>query len=100
MSASMSTAYPLVRNLSDFSTRRGVAARPSRSGFSPSSARIWRTCSCMAVALYVMVSGVAVGGLRTVDARGQPDLTTSPDALYARREEPGFAARAADAWAK
>ena len=26
-------------------------------------------------------------------------MTPTPDALYARREEPGFAARAADAWA-
>src|SRR3954466_4080055 len=93
MSDSISTAYPLVRNRSDFSTRRGVDWRPSRSGFSPSSARIWRTRSCMALALYVMVS--CISGLA---ARGQGDLT-SPDALYARREEAGFAARAADAWA-
>jgi tetratricopeptide (TPR) repeat protein len=48
----------------------------------------------MALALYVMVS--ALSGL---DARGQADLTPPPDALYARREETGFAARAADAWA-
>src|SRR6187431_2997232 len=94
MSVSMSIPYPLVRNLSDFSTRRGVDWSPSRSGFSPSSARIWRTRSCMALALYVMVS--CISGL---DARGQADLTSSPDALYARREEAGFAARAADAWA-
>src|SRR4029078_12167993 len=94
MSASMSTVYPLVRNPSDFSTRRGVSRRPSRSGFSPSSARIWRTRSCMALALYVIVSALSV-----VDARGQAELTATPDALYARREEAGFAARAADAWA-
>ena len=34
-----------------------------------------------------------------MDARGQAELTATPDALYARREEAGFAARAADAWA-
>jgi len=34
-----------------------------------------------------------------LDARGQDEVTSSPDALYARREEKGFAARAADAWA-
>ena len=41
-----------------------------------------------------MVSAISV-----LDARGQADLTSTPDALYARREEPGLAARAADAWA-
>jgi tetratricopeptide (TPR) repeat protein len=35
-----------------------------------------------------------------LDARQGLDVTASPDALYARREEPGFAARAADTWAK
>src|SRR5829696_1144895 len=94
MSASMSTAYPLVRNLSDFSTRRGVARRPSRLGFSPSPARIWRTRSCIALALYVMVLGTPA-----LAARAQPEVTPSPDALYARREEAGMAARAAEAWA-
>src|SRR5215210_3505367 len=94
MSDSMSTAYPLVRNLSDFSTRRGVDRSPSRSGFSPSPARIWRTRSCILMALYVMVWGVSA-----LDARGQTEVTSSPDALYARREESGFAARAADALA-
>jgi hypothetical protein len=48
----------------------------------------------MLVALYVMVSGIS--GL---DARQQADVT-SPDALYARREEPGMAARAAERWAQ
>ena len=41
-----------------------------------------------------MVSCISV-----LDARGQDEVTSSPDALYARREEKGFAARAADAWA-
>jgi tetratricopeptide (TPR) repeat protein len=45
-------------------------------------------------ALYVMVVGLA--GL---DAQAPADVTSTPDALYARREEPGYAARAADAWA-
>jgi tetratricopeptide (TPR) repeat protein len=34
-----------------------------------------------------------------VDARAQPQVTPTPDALYARREETGMVARAADAWA-
>ena len=38
-------------------------------------------------------------GLTGLDGRGQADLTATPDALYARREEAGMAARAADAWA-
>src|SRR3954469_14196224 len=95
MSVSMSTVYPLVRNLRDFSTRRGVAARPSRSGFSPISASIWRTRSCIAVALYVMVAFISA-----LDARGQTDVTASPDALYAHRDEPGQAARAIELWSK
>src|SRR5215203_2544367 len=94
MSDPISTVYPLVRNLRDFSTRRGVDTSPSRSGSSPNWASIWRTRSCMTLALYVMVS--AISGL---DARAQPEVTSSADALYARREEAGFAARAAEAWA-
>jgi tetratricopeptide (TPR) repeat protein len=35
-----------------------------------------------------------------LDARSQGEVTPTPDALYARREEPGLAARAADAWAR
>lgn len=49
----------------------------------------------MVVALYVMVAGISV-----LEARGQGEVTAAPDALYARRDEPGVAARAADAWAK
>jgi hypothetical protein len=46
----------------------------------------------MLIALYVMVAGIS--GL---DARPQAEVT-SPDAIYARREEPGMAARAAELW--
>jgi tetratricopeptide (TPR) repeat protein len=49
----------------------------------------------MAIALYVMVAGTSV-----LEARGQAEVTSAPDALYARREEPGLAAQAAEAWAK
>jgi tetratricopeptide (TPR) repeat protein len=49
----------------------------------------------MAVALYVMVAG-----LSGLDARGQAEVTSSPDALYAHRDEPGQAAKAAELWAK
>jgi hypothetical protein len=38
-------------------------------------------------------------GITGVEGRGQAEVTSSPDALYARRDEPGMAARAADAWA-
>jgi tetratricopeptide (TPR) repeat protein len=48
----------------------------------------------MVVALYVMVAGIS-----SLEARPQGEVTTTPDALYARREEPGLASRAADAWA-
>jgi len=47
------------------------------------------------VALYVMVAFIS--GL---DARGQADVTPSPDALYAHRDEPGQAAKAAELWSK
>src|ERR1035437_9353775 len=40
----MSARYPLVRNLSAWSTRSGVRKRPSRPGSSPSLARISLTC--------------------------------------------------------
>jgi hypothetical protein len=41
-----------------------------------------------------------VAGITAFDARAQGEVTATPDALYARREEPGYAARAADAWAR
>jgi tetratricopeptide (TPR) repeat protein len=41
-----------------------------------------------------------VAGISLLDARGQADVAASPDALYARRDEPGQAAKAADLWAK
>src|SRR5438067_1739186 len=81
----MSAAYPLVRNLSAFSTRRGVSIRPSRDGSSPSSARMFLTCSCMLL-LYISVFPATV---RAQDA----------DALYADRENLASARRAAEIWA-
>ena len=60
MSDSMSTVYAAGEELERLLDPRGVARSPSRSGFSPSSARIWRTRSCMAVALHVIVCGVSV----------------------------------------
>jgi tetratricopeptide (TPR) repeat protein len=38
-------------------------------------------------------------GITGLDGRGQAEVTPTPDAIYARREEAGMAARAADAWA-
>ena len=49
----------------------------------------------MVLALYVTVSCISPS-----EAGAQAEVTASPDALYARREEPGLAAQAADAWAK
>jgi tetratricopeptide (TPR) repeat protein len=46
----------------------------------------------MLIALYVMVACIS-----GIEARPQAEVT-SPDALYARREEPGMAARAAELW--
>lgn len=40
-----------------------------------------------------------VVGITGLDGQGQAEVTPTPDALYARREEAGMAARAADAWA-
>jgi tetratricopeptide (TPR) repeat protein len=38
-------------------------------------------------------------GISGLEARGQAEVTSTPDALYARRDQPGMAARAAEAWA-
>jgi hypothetical protein len=40
-----------------------------------------------------------VAGISRLDAQTAAEVTPAPDALYARREEPGLAAQAADAWA-
>ena len=40
-----------------------------------------------------------VSCISALEARGQGEVTPTPDALYARREETGFAAPAADQWA-
>ena len=41
-----------------------------------------------------------VAGITPFDARAQGEVTPTPEALYAKRDEPGFAARAAEAWTK
>jgi tetratricopeptide (TPR) repeat protein len=41
-----------------------------------------------------------VAGISVLDAGSQADVTSSPDALYAHRDEPGQAAKAADLWAR
>jgi tetratricopeptide (TPR) repeat protein len=40
-----------------------------------------------------------VAGLTALDAGPQAEVASTPDALYAKRDEPGYAARAAEAWA-
>jgi tetratricopeptide (TPR) repeat protein len=49
----------------------------------------------MVVALYVMVAFML-----SLDARGQAEVTPSPDALYTHRDEPGQAAKAVELWTK
>src|SRR5437867_1999143 len=75
----MSAAYPLVRNLSAFSTRCGVLSSPSRAGFSPSSASSLLISSCIFL-FYICAEAQSV------------------DALYADRANPASARRAAEQW--
>ena len=49
----------------------------------------------MLVALYVMVAFISF-----LDAHGQAEVTPTPDALYAHRDEPGQAAKAIELWTK
>src|SRR5687767_14823645 len=84
----MSAAYPLVRNLSACSTRRGVRTSPSRLGSSPTATRSWRMRSSTHV-LYILLffaSGVLL--------YAQSD----PDALYRDRATAGKAEAAAALW--
>src|SRR5439155_19714948 len=84
----MFASYPLVKNRSAFSTRRGVSSNPSRSGFSPISANSLRITSCICL-LYICISvGPAVS--QTIE---------TPDALYADRANLASARKAADMWA-
>src|SRR5580765_3001283 len=82
----MFARYPLVRNFSACSTRRGVAASPSRAGSSPSCASRALIRSCI---LLLYISGAA----RVFGQAEQP-----ADALYAHREDLPSARRAADLW--
>ena len=83
----MSAVYPLVRNLSAFSTRSGVRASPSRVGSSPSSSSSCRMTFCMAV-FYILL--FALPGLAAAQ--------TDPDALYKERANPARAKQAAALW--
>src|SRR5262245_8376056 len=90
MIRSRSVWYPLVRNWSDCSTRRGVWRRPSRPGSSPSSDSRRRIVSCI-IAFYLML----VAG---IDARPAAQVA-NPDELYRQRENLAIARQAADIWA-
>src|SRR4249919_3508586 len=81
----MLAEYPLVRNLSAFSTRFGVRASPSRSGSSPSSSSSRLTSSCI-VLFYI-------------SALALPCAAQSADALYADRANPASAAAASAQYA-
>src|SRR5438132_8683455 len=86
----MSAWYPLVRNLSAFSTRLGVLRSPSRVGSSPSSASSCLIRSCI-VLLYLSLGGASAQvALRTADE--------NPDVLYANRADLASAKRAAELW--
>src|SRR5918996_871682 len=94
----MSAEYPLVRNLSAFSTRSGVRTSPSRSGSSPNSASNCRMSSCIRV-FYITVFACFL----VVPASGQPSTPRAPegrdpDALYRDRENLASARDAAAIW--
>jgi hypothetical protein len=76
--------YPLVRNLSAFSTRLGVLRSPSRSGSSPSPASSVRIRSCIFL-FYICASAA-------------PAPAQTADDLYADRLNLASARRAAELW--
>src|SRR5262245_9710957 len=80
----MSAAYPLVKNLSAFSTRCGVRTSPSRSGFSPSSDSTFLMRSCILL-FYISVSAAAA-------------IAQTADSLYADRANLASARRAFELW--
>src|SRR6187455_3314109 len=83
-------ADPLVRNLSDFSTRSGVFSSPSLLGSSPSCSSRERMRVC--IKSVYLTALLALG----VDARLCAEVPAAVDALYARREDPVAARQAAD----
>src|SRR5687768_4630235 len=80
----MFAVYPLVRNVSAFSTRLGVFTRPSRSGSSPRSASSFRIRSC--IFLFYICASAALAQAQTADD------------LYADRLNLESARRAAELW--
>lgn len=99
----MSVSYPLVKNLSVFSTRRGVSRKPSRLGSSPSSASRFLMLSCMA-AFYPGLSPSALAappGPATPLAQASTAWATAdPDALYSGRADIVKAKQAAEIWSR
>src|SRR5918995_6158100 len=83
----MSALYPLVRNLSAFSTRNGVRTNPSRVGSSPSSTSRLRIVSCMPV-FYILLHA----------ASGVAHAQADPELLYSQRADLTRARQAADIW--
>src|SRR5690348_485493 len=94
--ASMSVSYPLVRNLRDFSTRRGVSRRPSRVGSSPRSASSLRMVSCI-LAFYPALAAPSWASAQTI-AQTPVKAAANPDELYAGRVDTAKAKQAADIW--
>ena len=84
----MSASYPLVRNRNACSTRAGVRANPSRSGFSPSS---MRSCLIRSCTLVFYIAAFAA----TASAQ---DPKLDPDALYRDRADLAKAQQAAQLW--
>src|SRR5688500_508369 len=84
---SMSAEYPLVRNLSAFSTRCGVLTSPSRCGSSPSAAMSCRMRSCIGVFYIAVLAASAVVGAQA-----------DPDSLYRQRANVARAREAAAIW--
>src|SRR5437763_3761307 len=100
----MSASYPLVRNLSAFSTRCGVLRKPSRLGSSPSSPSSCLMSSCILL-FYICVAAtpeaeslrsrprsLALGG-------GAPSASENdPNVLYRNRTHLPSARQAAELW--
>src|SRR5213082_2452515 len=91
----MSASYPLVRNRSARSTRTGVRASPSRSGFSPSSIsrRLIKSCTFV----FYIALFAATASAQDLSAVAQ-SAKADPDALYRDRENRVSARQAADIW--
>src|ERR1043166_3453988 len=90
----MLAAYPLVRNFSAFSTRKGVRTNPSRFGSSPSctsSCRMRSSICVLYIALFLLPTLAHA-------AQATPASAADADALYRERANIAKAHEAAAIW--